>query len=46
MSRKYQHNFNDMDTPIRNQGAVFEKVVIGEDSWVGNGILIYPDVTL
>lgn len=44
MSGKGQHNFADMDTPIREQGGVFQTVTIGEDSWVGNGALIMADV--
>ena len=44
MSGKNQHNFDDIETPIQQQGGVFEQVIIGEDSWVGNGALIMANV--
>ena len=44
MSGKGQHNFNDLDTPIRKQGGTFKKVTIGEDTWIGNGALIMANV--
>ena len=44
MSGKGQHNFNDLDTPIREQGGTFKKVTIGEDTWIGNGALIMANV--
>ena len=44
MSGKGQHNFEDMDTPIREQGGSFQNISIGEDSWVGNGALIMANV--
>lgn len=44
MSGKKQHAFEDLDTPIREQGGQFEKVVIGEDTWIGNGALIMANV--
>lgn len=44
MSGKGQHNFADMDTPIREQGGTFETVIIGEDTWVGNAALIMANV--
>lgn len=44
MSGKKQHSFTDLDTPIRDQGGQFEKVVIGEDTWIGNGALIMANV--
>lgn len=44
MSGKGQHNFTDMDTPIREQGGIFETVTIGEDTWVGNAALIMANV--
>ncbi|HVK98677.1 MAG TPA: acyltransferase [Dongiaceae bacterium] len=44
MSGKKQHSFTDLDTPIRDQGGRFEKVVIGEDTWIGNGALIMANV--
>lgn len=44
MSGKKQHNFEDLDKPIREQGGIFDKVVIGEDTWIGNGALIMANV--
>jgi acetyltransferase-like isoleucine patch superfamily enzyme len=44
MSGKGQHNFTDIDTPVKEQGGVFTQVSIGEDSWVGNGALIMANI--
>jgi virginiamycin A acetyltransferase len=44
MSGSKQHNFKDIDSPIQQQGGVYEKIEIGEDSWVGNGCLIMANI--
>jgi acetyltransferase-like isoleucine patch superfamily enzyme len=44
MSGKGQHNFSDLHTALKDQGGVFNKVTIGEDSWLGNGALILANV--
>ncbi len=44
MSGKHQHAFTSLDTPIQEQGGGFEKVCIGEDTWIGNGALIMANV--
>lgn len=44
MSGKSQHNFDDLNTPIKDQGGIFEKVSIGDDCWIGNGALIMASV--
>ncbi len=44
MSGKGQHNFADIDIPIREQGGSYETVTLGEDSWVGNGALIMANI--
>lgn len=44
MSGKGQHNFDDLETPIQQQGGHYEKISIGEDSWIGNGSLIMANV--
>jgi virginiamycin A acetyltransferase len=44
MSGKGQHNFEDPATPIREQGGTFEKIILGEDTWVGNGALIMANI--
>jgi Acetyltransferase (isoleucine patch superfamily) len=44
LSGKNQHNFDDFDTPIQEQGGSFEKIVIGEDTWIGNSAMIMANV--
>ncbi len=44
MSGKGQHNFNDLTKPIKDQGGTFEKVTIGQNSWVGNSALIMANI--
>lgn len=44
MSGKQQHRFDDPETPIREQGGKLEKIVIGEDTWIGNGALVMAHV--
>lgn len=44
LSGKEQHNFTDLDTPLREQGGEFNKVTIGEDSWLGNGAIVMANV--
>lgn len=44
MSGKNQHNFDDLDQPIQQQGGTFERITIGEDSWVGNGSLVMANI--
>jgi acetyltransferase-like isoleucine patch superfamily enzyme len=44
MSGKAQHHFDDLNTPIQEQGGVFQKVSIGKDTWIGNCALIMADV--
>lgn len=44
LSGKNQHNFDDLGTPIQEQGGTFEKIVIGEDTWIGNCAVIMANV--
>lgn len=44
LSGKGQHNFDDLDTPIQEQGGQFNKVTIGEDSWIGNGAIVMANI--
>ncbi len=44
MSGRSQHFFDDLERPIQDQGGFFEKVTIGEDTWIGNGSLIMADI--
>jgi len=44
MSGKQQHYIADLNTPIKDQGGCFEKIIIGENCWIGNGALIMADI--
>lgn len=44
MSGSNQHNFDDLETPIQQQGGSYEKIEIGDDSWIGNGSLVMANV--
>lgn len=44
ISGKKQHNFDRLDVPMREQGGAFVKVVIGEDSWIGNSSVVMANV--
>ena len=44
MSGKRQHRFDDPDLPVQRQGGVFEKVTIGEDTWIGNCALVMANI--
>jgi virginiamycin A acetyltransferase len=44
MSGKGQHNFDDLDIPIKDQGGVLEKITIGENCWIGNGAMIMAHI--
>jgi len=44
MSGSGQHDFSDLDTPIQQQGGTYKKIVIGEDSWLGNGSLVMANI--
>ena len=44
LSGRRQHSFDDLYTPIQQQGGVFEQVTIGENSWIGNGAIIMANV--
>ncbi|MFT4788229.1 MAG: virginiamycin A acetyltransferase [Paraglaciecola sp.] len=44
MSGKEQHNFDDVNSPIKNQGGNFEKISIGMNSWIGNGAMIMANI--
>jgi len=44
MSGSMQHNFDDLDTPIQQQGGSYTKIIIGEDSWIGNGSLVMANI--
>ncbi len=44
LSGKGQHNADDLDTPIKDQGGTFEKVTIGQDTWIGNGAIVMANI--
>jgi acetyltransferase-like isoleucine patch superfamily enzyme len=44
MSGSAQHNFDDLESPIQQQGGSYTKIVIGEDSWIGNGSLVMANI--
>ncbi|MBU3017171.1 acyltransferase [Paraglaciecola agarilytica] len=44
LSGKGQHNFNDLETPLKDQGGAFKRVVIGEDTWLGNGAIVMANI--
>jgi virginiamycin A acetyltransferase len=44
MSGKGQHNFDNLNLPIKDQGGVFAKISIGENCWIGNGAMIMADI--
>ena len=44
MSGSAQHNFDNLDQPIQQQGGRYEKIEIGEDSWIGNGSLVMANI--
>jgi acetyltransferase-like isoleucine patch superfamily enzyme len=39
-----QHTFDDLGTPIREQGGTFSRVVIGADAWIGTKCVVMADV--
>ena len=44
ISGKNQHNFEETDAPIREQGGQLKKVVIGADSWIGNSAVVMASI--
>jgi len=44
LSGKNQHNFDDINTPIQQQGGHYEKITIGEDCWIGNTAVIMANI--
>jgi len=44
LSGKGQHNFTEHNKPIKEQGGAFEKIIVGEDCWIGNGAIVMAGV--
>lgn len=40
------HIFDDITTPIRNQGTTQQGVTIGNDCWIGSGVVILDGVSI
>lgn len=39
-----QHNFSDIDRPIREQHGEKRQTVIGDDSWIGANVVVLADI--
>jgi acetyltransferase-like isoleucine patch superfamily enzyme len=44
LSGSRQHEFQDIQKPIQDQGGVFKKIRIGSDCWLGNSAVIMAAV--
>lgn len=44
LSGRHQHYFNAAASSIKDQGGRYEKIVIGEDCWIGNGSTVMGNV--
>ena len=44
MSGSMQHNFDDLNNSIQQQGGNYKKIEIGEDCWIGNGSLVMANI--
>ena len=44
LSGKNQHEFENLDRPINEQGGTFETIRIGEDCWIGNRSIVIADI--
>lgn len=44
LSGKNQHHHEDIHTPIQEQGGSYEKINIGQDTWIGNNSVIMANI--
>ena len=44
LSGKHQHRFGRTDIPMNQQGGEYERIAVGEDSWLGNGSIVMSSV--
>ena len=44
LSGKHQHSIGDTEVTIRFQKGEFKKIIIGEDTWIGNSSVIMDDI--
>lgn len=40
------HNYNDLKIPVKDQGWTNGPITIGENVWIGTGVIILPGVTI
>jgi acetyltransferase-like isoleucine patch superfamily enzyme len=45
MSGRRQHAFDRRDTPMRSQPVAYERIVVGEDVWIGAQATVTSDVS-
>lgn len=45
LSGSRQHNFDDTTHPIQSQGGMYDKIIIGEDCWLGNASTIIAELS-
>lgn len=44
LSGSRQHNYDDINKPIQEQGGELSQISIGIDAWIGNGALVMSNV--
>jgi acetyltransferase-like isoleucine patch superfamily enzyme len=44
--RDYNHNYSDLSIPIKEQGFCGAPITIGENVWIGRGVIVLPGVTV
>ena len=44
ISGKKQHGFDRIDVSVREQGGALEKIIIGQDSWLGNSSVVMANI--
>lgn len=45
LSGSRQHNFDDLEKPIQEQGGHYEKIIVARDCWIGNGSIIMKNIS-
>jgi len=40
------HRYDNPNVPIQRQGHTFKEVIIGDDVWIGAGVIILPGVKI
>ena len=44
LSGNKQHNFDDVDSPMQQQGGQYLRIRIGKDCWLGNCAVVMADI--